>query len=225
MDTVVPIVWVGSHGWLEGEGPAPRAFAGGLGSGQADTPSTYRSLSMSPTPGPRRPLLLGWQRPPRAWKKIPVSLVRRAWFVNKHWGGRRRPRSRWFRSCPPARAVPPSRCQPMRRARGAAQCPRPKGHHPALSRGLWDARSVYFMLVGSFINSTKIYSVICSYQAGPRLHNLKGRWRSKQVHAVQRGEGQGGVHRYNSLGDQRTLTYHLKDPGRLPGGGAVGLRE
>lgn len=65
---------------------------------------------LSPTPGPRQPLLTGWQRPPRAWKKNLVSLARRAWFVNKHWGGRRRPHSRWFRSCPPARTVPPSRC-------------------------------------------------------------------------------------------------------------------
>ena len=84
---------------------------------------------------------------------------------------------------------------------------------------------VYFMLVGSFINSTKIYSIICRDQAGPRLHNLEGRWKSKQGHAVQRGEGQGGVHRHSSLGDQRTLTCHLKDPGRLLGGGAVRLRE
>ena len=35
---------------------------------------------------------------------------------------------------------------------------------------------VYFMLVGSFINSTKIYSIIRRDQAGPRLHNLEGRW-------------------------------------------------
>ena len=84
---------------------------------------------------------------------------------------------------------------------------------------------VYFMFVGSFINSTKIYSIIRRDQAGPRLHNLEGRWGSKQVLAVQRGEGQGGVHRDSSLGDQRTLTCHFKDPGRLPGGGAVQLRE
>lgn len=90
------------------------------GADRLAAPSAYRSLPVSPTPGPRRPLLPGWQRPPRAWKKSLVSLARRAWFVNKHWGGRRRPRSRWFRSCPPARAVPPSGCHanaPGRRRR------------------------------------------------------------------------------------------------------------
>lgn len=131
---------VGSHGWLEGEGLGPLASlvgwsAGGSGDaeGAADWASAHSTGPRSPVPSPRRPLLPGWQRLPRAWKRSGVSLARRAGFVNKHWGGRGRPRSRWLRSCPPGRSLPFAATR-MRGASGAAQCPRPKGHRPMSSR-------------------------------------------------------------------------------------------
>ena len=121
-----------------GGGPWTPGLAGGLECGREWRCGRGSGLSLrtqygSAVPGPRRPLLPGWQRQPKAWKRSGVSLARRAGFVNKHWGGRGRPRSRWLRICPPGRSLPFAATR-MRGASGAAQCPRPKGHRPMSSR-------------------------------------------------------------------------------------------
>lgn len=139
-----------SWGWSEGcsgeaGGAAARRRAGHT------LRSGYRySMVRGPSqvPGPRQPLLPGWQRLSRAWKGNRVSPARRSPFVNKHWGGRCLPRSRWLRSCPPRRSLPLSAA--MRCGCGCGGCgcgslwrrpvPEAQGIRPTSSRSLGMAR-------------------------------------------------------------------------------------
>ena len=163
-----------------GGGTGPRALARelergqkrrcGRGKGQATRWPRPTGRSPGPSPRPRRPLLLGWQRLPRAWKRSRVSLARRAGFVNKHWGGRRRPRSRWLRSCPPGRslllAATPTR--PPAHARGPAAPPGARGavdsvpspSEKKLKPGACGMLMLFISFVRWFVHSSKIYSII-----------------------------------------------------------------
>lgn len=229
VDTVVLMVWIGSTAGC-GVGGGPGAFAGGFGrrrwtrgrgSGQAGcalTPVPVPAYVSNPWP-PTASLEAGSGR--RAWKKSLVSLARRAWFVNKHWGGRRRPRSRWFRSCPPARAVPPSGCHanaPGRRRRPVLEVQGTPSHLEPGPVGC-----------SLFISCSSVRSLIhkdLQYNTqGPSwsLLTLKGDG-SKQVLAVQRGRPRVEFTDTVLWETENSNLPFKEDPGRLPGGGAVRLR-
>lgn len=172
-------------------GPLPVGWSAGR-SGDAGEARDRRHAGHALPDGPRRPLLLGWQRLPRAWKRSRVSLARRAGFVNKHWGGRRRPRSRWLCSCPPGQSLPltatPAHARGRRRrpVPGAQWTPSHLLTRRSLSQGpVGCSCCLFHPFVGSFIHSTKIYSIIwkdqCRDQGGPCLHHTEVRRRSKQV--------------------------------------------